>query len=155
VGALGNPKHEIFAQHVAARMPPREAYTRAGFEPSRANFNRLAKKPKVAARIRELIDDRERLVAAARMQPEEIIRVLRDSANVEHVADFFEVNGAGLRVRDLRVVPVECGTALLRLVRQGFGLPANFEIVPALIGDGGAIMSGNECVPPGDPLERS
>ena len=137
MGALGNPKHEIFAQHVAAGMPPREAYTSAGFVPSRANFHRLAKKPKVAARIRELIEDRERLVAAARMQPEEIIWVLRDSANVEHVADFFEVNGAGLRVRDLRVVPVECGTALLRLVRQGFGLPANFEIVPALIGDGG------------------
>jgi hypothetical protein len=38
VGALGNPKHEIFAQHVAAGMQPREVYTRAGFEPSRANF---------------------------------------------------------------------------------------------------------------------
>jgi hypothetical protein len=146
MGVLGNPKHEIFAQQIAAGVPPREANTRAGFEPSRANFHRLAKKPKVAARIEELIADRERLVAAARMQPEEIIRVLRDSANVDRVADFFEVNGAGLRVRDLRVVPVECGTALLRLVRQGFGLPANFEIVPAVIGDGGVSVLAKQTL---------
>ena len=38
MGALGNPKHEIFAQHVAAGMPPREAYTRAGFEPNARIF---------------------------------------------------------------------------------------------------------------------
>ena len=134
MGTLGNPKHEIFAQHVAAGMPPREAYTRAGFEPSRANFHRLAKKPKVAARIRELIDDRERMVAAARMQPEEIIQVLRERGNIDCVADFFALNGSGMHVRDLRTVPVECGTAFLRLVRQGFGLPANFEKVPEIIG---------------------
>jgi hypothetical protein len=134
MGALGNPKHEIFAQHVAAGMPPREAYTRAGFEPSRANFHRLAKKPKVAARIRELIDDRERMVAAARMQPEEIIQVLRERGNIDCVADFFALNGSGMHVRDLQTVPVECGTAFLRLVRQGFGLPANFEKVPEIIG---------------------
>ena len=108
MGALGNPKHEIFAQHVAAGTPPREAYTRAGFEPSRANFHRLAKKPKVAQRIAELIDSRERLVAAARMQPEEIIQVLRERGNIDRVADFFALNGGGMHVRDLRTVPVEC-----------------------------------------------
>ena len=134
MGALGNPKHEIFAQHVAAGTPPRQAYTRAGFEPSRANFHRLAKKPKVAQRIAELIDSRERLVAAARMQPEEIIQVLRERGNIDRVADFFALNGSGMHVRDLRTVPVECGTAFLRLVRQGFGLPANFEKVPEMIG---------------------
>ena len=94
MGALGNPKHEIFAQHVAAGMQPREAYTRAGFEPSRGNFHRLMKKPHVARRIAELIDSRERLVAAARMQPEEIIQVLRERGNIDRVADFFALNGA-------------------------------------------------------------
>ena len=134
MGALGNPKHEIFAQHVAAGMQPREAYTRAGFEPSRANFHRLAKKPKVAQRIAELIGDRERLVAAARMQPAEILQTLRERGRVDRVADFFEVEGDALHVRDLREVPVECATAFIRLARVGFGLPADFETVPEMIG---------------------
>jgi len=63
-------------------MAPREAYTRAGFEPSRANFHRLMKKPKVALRIAELISDRERMIAAARMKPDEILHVLRERAQV-------------------------------------------------------------------------
>jgi hypothetical protein len=134
VGALGNPKHEIFAQHVAAGMRPRDAYTRAGFEPSRANFHRLMKKPHVARRIAELISDRDRIVAAARMQPEEILQILRGRVNIDRVADFFEINGVGLRVRDLREVPVECATAFIRLARVGFGLPADFETVPEMIG---------------------
>ena len=87
MGALGNPKHEIFAQHVAAGMRPRDAYTRAGFEPSRANFHRLMKKPHVARRIAELISDRDRIVAAARMQPEEILQILRGRVNIDRVAD--------------------------------------------------------------------
>jgi hypothetical protein len=135
VTALGNPKHEIFSQHVASGMPPREAYTRAGFEPSRANFHRLMKKSHVARRIAELIAERERLIAAARMQPEEILQILRERSHIDHVADFFELSGNGLHVRDLRGVPVECATAFLRLARQGFGLPVNFEAVPEMIGD--------------------
>jgi hypothetical protein len=115
-------------------MPPRDAYVRAGFEPSRANFHRLAKKPKVAQRIAELIADRERLVAAARMQPEQILQTLRERAQVDRVADFFQVEGDALHVRDLREVPVECATAFIRLARAGFGLPADFETVPEMIG---------------------
>jgi hypothetical protein len=134
MGALGNPKHEIFSQHIAAGMLPREAYTRAGFEPSRANFHRLMKKPRVAQRIAELIADRERLVAAARMPPEQILQTLRERAQVERVADFFEAEGDALHVRDLREVPVECATAFIRLARAGFGLPANFETAPEMIG---------------------
>jgi hypothetical protein len=135
MGALGNPKHEIFAQHVAAGMAPREAYARAGFEPSRANFHRLKKKPKVAQRIAELISDRDRMIAAARMQPDEILHVLRERARVDRVADFFELNDNGPHVRDLRIVPVECATAFLRLAREGFGLPMDFEVIPEIIGD--------------------
>jgi hypothetical protein len=131
MGALGNPKHEIFAQHIAAGMQPRDAYTRAGFKPSRANFHRLKKKPKIAQRIAELISDRDRMIAAARMQPDEILHVLRERAHVERVADFFN----GPHVRDLRVVPVECATAFLRLAREGFGLPMDFEVIPQMIGD--------------------
>jgi hypothetical protein len=108
VGALGNPKHEIFAQHVAAGMRPRDAYVRAGFEPSRANFHRLMKKPHVARRIAELISDRDRIVAAARMQPEEILQILRGRVNIDRVADFFEINGVGARSGSARSASRVC-----------------------------------------------
>jgi hypothetical protein len=126
-------------------MPPRDAYVRAGFEPSRANFHRLAKKPKVAQRIAELIADRERLVAAARMQPEQILQTLRERAQVDRVADFFEAEGPALHVRDLREVPVECATAFIRLARLGFGLPVDFETVPKMIGAEDCLLRADEA----------
>jgi hypothetical protein len=102
VGALGNPKHEIFAQHVAAGTPPREAYTRAGFEPSRANFG--WRKAEMSRSGAELIDSRERPVAAARMQPGN--HQLCASAGMIASPIFFALNGSGMHVRDLRTVPV-------------------------------------------------
>ena len=127
-------------------MAPREAYTRAGFEPSRANFHRLMKKPHVARRIAELISDRDRLVTAARMQPEQILQTLRERAQVDRVADFFEINGVGLHVRDLRFVPVECATAFLRFARVGFGLPVDFETVPEMIGADVCLLRAGQAI---------
>jgi type IV pilus biogenesis protein CpaD/CtpE len=51
---LYNPKHEAFAQAVAADMGLSDAYERAGFVRRRGNPNRLARRPKVKARIEEL-----------------------------------------------------------------------------------------------------
>jgi phage terminase small subunit len=51
---LYNPKHETFAQAVAADMGLADAYEHAGFVLRRGNPNRLARHPKVAARIAEL-----------------------------------------------------------------------------------------------------
>lgn len=51
---LLNPKHEAFAQAVAAGCGLLDAYERAGFVRAYGNPNRLARRPKVAARIAEL-----------------------------------------------------------------------------------------------------
>ena len=91
-------------------MPPRDAYVRAGFEPSRANFHRLAKKPKVAQRIAELIADRERLVAAAK----ERMGMTSDTHLVELALAYLAVGD-------------DFGEWL---VAQGGRLPADFEIEP-------------------------
>jgi hypothetical protein len=51
---LRNPKHEAFAQAVASDVALADAYERVGFVRRRGNPNRLARHPKVAARIAEL-----------------------------------------------------------------------------------------------------
>jgi hypothetical protein len=51
---LHNVKHEAFAQAVAAEMSLADAYEHAGFVRRRGNPNRLARRPKVKARITEL-----------------------------------------------------------------------------------------------------
>jgi hypothetical protein len=51
---LYNLKHETFAQAVAADVSLIDAYEHAGFVRRRGNPNRLARLPKVAARIVEL-----------------------------------------------------------------------------------------------------
>jgi hypothetical protein len=51
---LSNFKHEAFAQAVAGDAGLSDAYEHAGFVRRRGNPNRLARHPKVAARITEL-----------------------------------------------------------------------------------------------------
>jgi len=50
---------EKFAQEIAAGTGPREAYGIAGYEPDRANHNRLLRRADMAARIQELKEERE------------------------------------------------------------------------------------------------
>jgi hypothetical protein len=52
--ALPNPKHEKFAQYVAAGKSQSEAYVAAGFKQDGANANHLAKREDVAARIQQI-----------------------------------------------------------------------------------------------------
>jgi hypothetical protein len=51
---LLHPKHEAFAQAVAAGVGLGDAYEHVGYVRRRGNPNRLARRPKVAARIAEL-----------------------------------------------------------------------------------------------------
>ena len=60
--ALRNPTIEAFAQGVACGKPQQRAFREAGFDVRNHEFAVVAKRPEVAARIRELIA--ERLAAA-------------------------------------------------------------------------------------------
>jgi hypothetical protein len=51
---LHNPKHEAFAQLMATGVEVNDAYEQAGYVRRRGNPGRLARKPRVAARIQEL-----------------------------------------------------------------------------------------------------
>jgi hypothetical protein len=122
MGKLRNWQHEKFAQEIVAGAEPREAYVVAGYKWNRANHHKLARRPDVAARIAELRQQREDAARAARVPIEQVLAEL-DRCGVDHVADFFDRDAAGiLRVRDLRGVPVEVSLALVRLLRESLAV---------------------------------
>lgn len=52
---LNNPRHERFAQGLAAGKSADEAYQEAGFKPDRGHASRLAAKGNIQARVAELL----------------------------------------------------------------------------------------------------
>jgi hypothetical protein len=123
---LRNPKHENFARHVAAGVALAEAYVLVGYEPGsaeRRNYNRLAKRPTVAARIEELKRKREASARAARVPIDQVLTIL-EARGVYRIDDFFDRNAAGVLTfrPDLQNLPVEISIALLRSLREGLGI---------------------------------
>ena len=119
---LRNWRWEKFAQEVAAGSNPREAYAFAGYEPDRANHNRLLRRADVAARIEELKQEREEAARAAGMEPPAVLAVFK-GLGVERIDDFFQMDADGvLRVADRQAVPVEVAIALLRFIRRALAV---------------------------------
>jgi hypothetical protein len=54
---LDNPKHELFAQAIAKGQSASEAYVLAGYAKDDGNASRLTGNDKVAARVKELLED--------------------------------------------------------------------------------------------------
>jgi hypothetical protein len=126
MGPLRNPKHEIFARHVAAGVDLAEAFVLAGYESSSAagrNHNRLARHPDVAARIEELKRTREDSARAARVPIDQVLTTLA-ARGVDRIDDFFDRNAAGVLTfrADLQSLPVEVSLALLRCLHEGLGI---------------------------------
>jgi hypothetical protein len=121
-GPLKNWKHEEFARQVVAGTEPEQSYTLAGFTPNRANHNRLIRQPHMKDRIDVLRRERELAARAARVPIEQVLGEL-DSRGLIRIEDFFERNAAGIvTVRNLEMVPVEVGIALLRILGEAFGI---------------------------------
>jgi hypothetical protein len=141
---LENEQHEGFAWLVGHDVPLPEAYRTVGFRSegfNASNWNRLARRPEVKERIQEIRADRGKIAEAARMQPAEILKALRE-CGIQQIADFFEPDERGnLRIKDLRGVRAEAATAFVRLIRRSFGLPVGFDrVVPGrLIVPGGVL----------------
>jgi phage terminase small subunit len=65
---LSNPRHERFAQGLAAGKSAEEAYSEAGFKPSRSNASTLRQNQNVLERVSELLVEREAIHAQATAQ---------------------------------------------------------------------------------------
>lgn len=119
---LRNRKHEKFAQEIVAGTTPVQAYVIAGYEPHRANHNRLMRNPLIASRIEHLKQEREIAARAARIPVDQMLDSL-DQRGIVRLDDFFDRNAAGiLSVRDRQEVPVEIAIALLGFLRESFGI---------------------------------
>ena len=73
---LSNPRHEEFAQGLAAGKWPTAAYVEAGYKPSPASATRLSKSVKVAGRVSELIG------RGAERAEIDVARILRELARL-------------------------------------------------------------------------
>jgi phage terminase small subunit len=59
VGVLRNPRHELFAQELAAGKTATEAYVLAGYKPSRPHASHLQHQRNIEQRVDELLAERE------------------------------------------------------------------------------------------------
>jgi len=75
---LDNPRHERFAQHLAEAKTAAEAYVLAGFKPNRGNPSKLAHRPSVAARVKELTSHYAELAAKTAITAEGLVQMFDD-----------------------------------------------------------------------------
>jgi hypothetical protein len=54
LGTLTNPRHELFAQHLASGKTAKEAYVLAGYKPNRGNAAELNAKQSISNRVAEI-----------------------------------------------------------------------------------------------------
>lgn len=94
---LENPRYERLAQELAGGATAHAAHTAAGFAPCRKNAARLAKSPKVQARVAEILGQ-----AAERVEITQAM-VLAELAKVgfSDIRKLFGPGGALKRVEDL------------------------------------------------------
>jgi phage terminase small subunit len=125
MGRLRSWKRELFARAIAEGKEPRKAYGEAGYKLSSAacrNYNRLLNAPDVIALIDEYKKERHDRARAARVPIGEVLATL-DARGILRVADFFDVNQAGILAPcNLRQIPVEISMALLRLLSEALGI---------------------------------
>ena len=110
---LNNPKHEAFAQHLAAGMGVHEAYREAGYKGNATAATRLKNDPAVAIRVASLQTDtakraeitredivkqlmEDRTFAKERGAPAAMISATMGIAKLlGHLVDKQEISGAG------------------------------------------------------------
>jgi hypothetical protein len=73
---LDNPRHELFAQAIAAGIPQVRAYITAGFSPHKGNACRLSQDERVRERVSELIQPKALAISKADI----FARILEDIA---------------------------------------------------------------------------
>jgi hypothetical protein len=123
MGKLSNPKHESFCHAIELDgKHPQDAYVVAGYEPNRANHNRLLNRADIKARLVELAAERELVARAARTPTAEVLAELAKHG-IDRVADFFEFRSSDiLAIRDLTFLRPEVALSLLNTLHDGTGL---------------------------------
>ena len=93
--ALGNARHERFAQELAKGKSASEAYVLAGYEESRSAASRLSANVNVQARVDEL---KERAAANVSLTREWVLEQLVDNASKAKAAGDFGPSNQALNL---------------------------------------------------------
>ena len=76
---LLNPRHERFAQELAAGKSAAEAYVRAGYKENRHNASALARTKPIKTRLAEILTERERSATRAAERTVERLAITKQS----------------------------------------------------------------------------
>lgn len=149
MSALKDPQYEKFASELAELKPAIEAYKTAGFVPHRGNANRLARRPEIKARVKQLLDEAAEYADIRRVR----VLVEIDRVGRANFADFYEKVSLGkddrgkeqfeIRLRDITTLPRHLSAAIAGIEWDEAGRPklklhdknqANFTLLKHLGG---------------------
>jgi phage terminase small subunit len=109
MAALKNPKHDAFAREIAGGNSFACAWTAVGYNENSNNAARLARQPKIVARVAELRDE---FNAAAGLHLRYLQEKLLPLASSDATRYFEAITGGGLKLKDFTVLPAELRVAI-------------------------------------------
>jgi phage terminase small subunit len=124
---LQNPRHELFAQALAAGQNASQAYEHAGYKPNRGNATALKQNECISMRVSELLDEQQRVIMQstakaieqAAITKTDVIRMLLDDRELARKA-----NQASAAIRADELLGKQMG---MFIDRRETGGPGEFD----------------------------
>ena len=124
---LQNPRHELFAQALAAGQNASQAYEHAGYKPNRGNATALKQNESISMRVSELLDEQQRVIVQstakaieqAAITKTDVIRMLLDDRELARKA-----NQASAAIRADELLGKQMG---MFIDRRETGRPGEFD----------------------------
>lgn len=104
--ALQNARYEKYANELAELKPQLEAFVAAGYSPDKAYASRIAKRPDIRGRVRELLEEAAEYADVRRVR----VLVELDRVGRANLADFYEEDGKTLK--NIKTLPRSITAAL-------------------------------------------
>lgn len=103
-----NPRHERYAQGLAAGLTQLAAYEKAGYSPNAGSASTLAKNPKIKARVTELLE----LAADEAIVTAEQVLIELKRIGFSNIAEVVSWTQAGVGIRDSSTIPEDTHRAI-------------------------------------------
>ena len=107
MSVLKNAKYELFAQYLAQGMKQADAHEKAGFKRNDGNASKLAAKPEIDARIKELKDIGAEKAAVAIGVTKEKITAELAKLGFSNMLDYMTVGADGLPFIDMTAIAAD------------------------------------------------
>lgn len=125
---LSNPRHERFAQELAAGKSQDEAYAVAGYSSNRGNAARMKANESIAARVAELQAGAARITeTTVAGLTEALFRIARDAEDLKEASGLSVARAALMDIAKLNGLVVERSESTTRHQRVSAELPTAEE----------------------------